>query len=108
MSVAFKSPFNLISSPIPLGLESMRGRPLRLVSTLDITDIRVECTGDVSMYIHPEAFLTRSFVERTLCTSHHPLIPDHNQMRTSLAIRISLGDGQTASDESDILVFGQL
>jgi hypothetical protein len=107
MSIAFKSPINLISSPIPLGLESMRGRPLRLVSTLDITDVSIECTGDVSMYIHPEGFLTRSFFERTLCTSHHPLIPDRNQMRTSIAIRIGLGDGQ-GPDESDILVFGQL
>ncbi|KAG8802922.1 hypothetical protein FRC18_007425, partial [Serendipita sp. 400] len=107
MQIAFKSPMSLISSPIPLGLESMRGRPLRLISTMNIQDVSIECFGDVSMYIHPEAFLTRSFFERTLCLSQTPLMQDHNHMRTSVAIRIGFGDGQ-GPDDSDILVFGQL
>lgn len=106
MEIAFKSPMSLINSPIPLGLESMRGRPLRLVAVINISDITLECFGDVSMYIHPDAFLTRSFFERTLC-SDTPLISDANNMRTRMAVRIGLGDGQ-GPDDSDILVFGQL
>ena len=102
---------SLINSPIPLGLESMRGRSLRLISTVSIKDTYVECFGDVSMYIHPDAFLTRAFFERTLCTDYPtaPLLPDRNftYLRTSVAVRIGLGDG-TGPDESDILVFGQL
>lgn len=51
MKVDYKSPISLISSPIPLGLESMRGRPLRLISIMDITKVDIECFGDVSLYV---------------------------------------------------------
>jgi len=111
MQIARNSPMSLINSPIPLGLESMRGRSLRLISTLSIKDTHIECFGDVAMYIHPHAFLTRSFFERTLCTDYvnAPLLPDPNftHLRTSMAVRIGLGDG-TGPEETDILIFGQL
>ncbi|KIM23613.1 hypothetical protein M408DRAFT_27708 [Serendipita vermifera MAFF 305830] len=111
MQIAKNSPISLINSPIPLGLESMRGRSLSLISTVSIRDMYVECFGDVSMYIHPDAFLTRSFFERTLCMDNPtaPLLPDSNftYLRTSIAVRIGLGDG-TGPEESDILVFGQI
>jgi len=47
-----KSSGPLISSPIPLALESMRGRSaLRLVGVVKTMDVRLEVSDEVSMYV---------------------------------------------------------
>ena len=41
-----------MSSPVPLALESMRGRStLRLVGVIKTTDIRLDLSNEVSMYV---------------------------------------------------------
>ena len=41
-----------MSSPVPLALESMRGRStLRLVGVVKTTDIRLDLSNEVSMYV---------------------------------------------------------
>jgi len=47
-----KSPGHLMSSPVPLALESMRGRSaLRLVGVVKTKDVRLELSDEVSMYV---------------------------------------------------------
>ena len=94
---------SLLELPLALALESMCGFPSScLVFIMNVSDIHYECTGDISMYIHPCSVLARSFFENVLCTDKVDA-SDH----TLTVIHIGLGYGH-GPDEPDLLAFGSL
>ncbi|EJD46095.1 hypothetical protein AURDEDRAFT_184431 [Auricularia subglabra TFB-10046 SS5] len=97
-----ESPSNLLQSPLPLALESMRGRPLSLIGVVQLKDMQLEWTSEINMFVNPDAILTLGYFERNLC---YDALDDSNC--TTSGIRIGLGDTFDASEE-DMIVFGKL
>ncbi|KAG8703673.1 hypothetical protein FRC08_002699 [Ceratobasidium sp. 394] len=108
----------LLAAPLPIALESMRGRPsLRLLGTMRLSPdtVRLDTEIDVRLYIHPQSYVTHQYFQNTLALSHTTYIPERTLLRsphphphidpriTSTAIRIGLGE-----DEDVIVVYGRL
>ncbi|KDQ13986.1 hypothetical protein BOTBODRAFT_356748 [Botryobasidium botryosum FD-172 SS1] len=100
------SPTSLLSSPLPLALESMRGRPnLRIRSTVQLSSLegRIDVSGNVKMHVHPQSYLAIQYFERLFC---HEQI-EGAEGRTKLGIQVALGDAG-GNDTEDFVVFGQI
>ncbi|KAG9087216.1 hypothetical protein FRC06_002681 [Ceratobasidium sp. 370] len=109
----------LFTAPLPITLESMRGRPsLRLLGTMHLSPdtVRLETEIDVRLYIHPQSYVTHQYFQNTLAlSSHTAYIPERTLLRsphphphidpriTPTAVRIGLGE-----DEDVIVVYGRL
>ncbi|KAG8741877.1 hypothetical protein FRC10_002338 [Ceratobasidium sp. 414] len=109
----------LLAAPLPIALESMRGRPsLRLLGTMHLSPntVRLDTEIDVRLYIHPQSYVTHQYFQNTLAlSSHTTYIPERTLLRfphphphidpriTSTAVRIGLGE-----DEDVIVVYGRL
>ncbi|CAE7226754.1 unnamed protein product [Rhizoctonia solani] len=105
----------LLAAPLPLALESMRGRPaLKLLGTMKLTPdtARLDTEIDVRLHIHPQAYVTHGYFQRVLALGaeyipERPLLrfphphPHIDPRITSTAIRIGLG-------EDVIVVYGRL
>jgi len=59
----------------------------------------------MSRYIHPDAFLTRTFIHRVLCEPDLLRASSSTGPMTQFAVRIGLDDGSGAAD-SDLLIYG--
>ncbi|EJC97456.1 uncharacterized protein FOMMEDRAFT_163266 [Fomitiporia mediterranea MF3/22] len=93
----------LLETPLPLALESMRGRPsLRFSGVVKMEDICWEDGERVNLHVHPRCILTRQLFEQTLCSTPVSSTKGH----TDSGIRISLGDTSNANANNDIAVFG--
>ncbi|KAG6382060.1 hypothetical protein JVT61DRAFT_697 [Boletus reticuloceps] len=99
----------LMYNPLPLALESMRGRQsLRFKGTVRLPDVYMDDTGDVYMDVHPCATLTRIYFENTLCLSSL-VVPPHGACgprRTEVGVRVSLGDTD-GLETTDIVIYGE-
>ncbi|KAG9124273.1 hypothetical protein FRC07_012168 [Ceratobasidium sp. 392] len=107
----------LLAAPLPLALESMRGRPsLRLLGTMLLSPdtVRLDTEIDVRLYIHPQSYVTHQYFHNTLAlASHTTYIPERTLLRsphphphinphiTPRAVKIGLG-------EDVIVVYGRL
>ncbi|KZS87779.1 hypothetical protein SISNIDRAFT_490744 [Sistotremastrum niveocremeum HHB9708] len=96
---------SLLSSPLPLALESQRKRSLPLIGAVDISSLkgRLDHENAVRMFIHPQAKLSMSFFEATLCTTKLR----SSDGVTEMGVRIGLGDSHTVND-SDVIIYGRL
>ncbi|KAF8132059.1 hypothetical protein EV363DRAFT_1398428 [Boletus edulis] len=99
----------LMYNPLPLALESMRGRQsLRFKGTVPLQDVWMDDTGDVYMDVHPCATLTKIYFENTLCLSSL-VVPPHGACgprRTEVGVRVSLGDTD-GPETTDIVIYGE-
>jgi hypothetical protein len=125
------SPTSLLSTPLPLALESMRGRPsLHVISIVQLSEFenRLDDSADVRMYVNPKSVLTRDYFERVFCEeviSGDDAADDIGERRTRYAVRIRLGDegmilparflvrllifaSTDDQEDDDILVYGHL
>ncbi|THH09627.1 hypothetical protein EW145_g1868 [Phellinidium pouzarii] len=95
----------LLETPLPLALESMRGRPsLSFVGVVKMDEMHCDFSGTVSLHVHPRCILTRQLFAHNLCAE--PIPPSKG--RTELGIHIRLGDSNLAtSSTSDIIVYGR-
>ncbi|QRV98037.1 hypothetical protein RhiJN_26056 [Ceratobasidium sp. AG-Ba] len=107
----------LLAAPLPIALESMRGRPsLRLLGTMNLcpNDVRLDTEIDIRLYIHPQSYVTHQYFQNTLAlASHTTYIPERTLLRsphphphinpriTPTAVRIGLGDNV-------VVVYGRL
>lgn len=111
----------LLETPLPLDLESMRGRPsLSLVGVVKLSELHCDFEEGASLYvhhtsrlsvrltwyrhIHPRCILTKQFFVHNLCAESIT----SPQGRTELAIRVRLGEADaTGPSPSDIVVYGR-
>ncbi|KAL5483033.1 hypothetical protein ACEPAI_8262 [Sanghuangporus weigelae] len=96
----------LLESPLPLALESLRGRPsLSFRGFVKMENIHCDFSERVHLHVHPRSILTRQLFEYTLCMT--PISPSKGY--TDSGIRIGLGDASngTTSMYNDIVVFGR-
>ncbi|KZV99108.1 hypothetical protein EXIGLDRAFT_762876 [Exidia glandulosa HHB12029] len=96
------SPSTLLDSPLPLALESMRGRPLSLVGVVSLKDTLLELADEINLFVNPAANLTVGFFERNLCYDE----VDAKGL-TTVGIRIGLGD-EHEPQEDDIIICGRV
>ncbi|KAG5644521.1 hypothetical protein DXG03_008263 [Asterophora parasitica] len=101
----------LLENPLALALETMRGRPsLRLMGVIKLHDGNVwwDESGGIEMDVHPNATLTRIYLENTFCltpfastsTSTSPCISD-------VGIKVALGDSD-GPETTQIVIFARL
>ncbi|KAI0048858.1 hypothetical protein FA95DRAFT_1678064 [Auriscalpium vulgare] len=93
----------LLENTLALTLELMRGRSLLLSGTVRVDSVYLDKSGDISMDIHPAAFLSRLYFDNQLCA--FPITAADGT--TEMGVRIALGDPED-ENSCDILVYGQL
>ncbi|KAI0628352.1 hypothetical protein C8Q77DRAFT_1022364, partial [Trametes polyzona] len=102
MSDSHSSP-GLLNNPLALTLESMRGLPLHLLSTVKVKDTWIDPPGDIVVDVHPEAALTRIYFENLFCLT--PITSPNS--RTEYGVRVSLTENNDPGTP-DLLIYGEL
>ncbi|KAK7036467.1 hypothetical protein VNI00_011664 [Paramarasmius palmivorus] len=88
---------NLLENPLALALESMRGRPaLQFMGVTNMKDIYMDDSGGISMDIHPDAMLSRIYVENMFC------LPTTST--DAIGIRVALGDSN-GPETTQIIIY---
>ena len=84
---------SLMSSPLPLTLESQRNRSLRLIQVVDLISERLKDLLDdknaVRAYVHPDAQPSLSFFESSFCSGAMS-----GEQISDVGVRIGLGDSR--------------
>lgn len=89
----------LFETPLPLALESMRGRPsLLFLGRVNMDDIHCDFSERVNLHVHPRCTLTRQLFLNNLCES--PVTASKGY--TDYGIRIRLGDATTSTNSFQI------
>ncbi|KAG8911167.1 hypothetical protein FRC01_005876, partial [Tulasnella sp. 417] len=85
------SPTAFLSSPLPLALETMRGRPsLRVISILPFSSVqaRLDDSADIRLYWHPDAYFAHEFFIKSLWKAGGW----DSEGRSNQCLKVALGD----------------
>ncbi|CAL1712014.1 unnamed protein product [Somion occarium] len=94
----------LLENPLALALESMRGRPnLHFLGTEKLSDVWLDTSRDVHVYVHDSSILTKIYFENVLSLA--PITSKDG--RTAQGIRVGLSDSSD-HETIDFLIYGQL
>ncbi|KAG9008457.1 ASTRA complex subunit [Tulasnella sp. 427] len=99
------SPTAFLSSPLPLALEMMRGRPsLRVLSIIPLATVqaRFDDTADVRLYWRPDAYFAHEFFIKSLWKAGGW----DSEGRSNQCLKVALGD-EGISEEDEIIIYGQ-
>ncbi|KAJ8509294.1 hypothetical protein ONZ45_g8508 [Pleurotus djamor] len=93
----------LLSNDLALALETMRGRPsLRFLGLIEMKDVYVDHSGNVSVDIHPQALLSQIYFENVFC-----LNPLASTSQSSRGVKVSLGDTD-GPETTQIVIYAQI
>ncbi|KAJ8516938.1 hypothetical protein ONZ45_g5803 [Pleurotus djamor] len=93
----------LLSNDLSLALETMRGRPsLRFLGLIDMKDVYVDHSGNVSVDVHPQALLSQIYFENVFC-----LNPLASTSQSSRGVKVSLGDTD-GPETTQIVIYAQV
>ncbi|TCD64478.1 hypothetical protein EIP91_004039 [Steccherinum ochraceum] len=92
---------SLLENPLALALESMRGRPLHFKGTEQVTNMWLDSTLDIHVYVHHHSLITQIYFENMFCLTPITSTDKH----TTTGIRVGLSDTGT---EDDFIIYGQL
>ncbi|TDL18049.1 hypothetical protein BD410DRAFT_843189 [Rickenella mellea] len=93
----------LLESPLPLALESMRGRPsLTFIGVARMGDVFCDYGDGVNLHVHPRSILTHQLFSNHFCTD------TCISGRTEVGIRIRLGETDSSDlTTTEIVVYGR-
>lgn len=79
-----------LSSPLPLALEMMRGRPLRVISVLPLCTVlgRLDDSTDIRLSWHPDAYFAHEFFIKSLWKAGGW----NSEGRSNQCLKVVLGD----------------